>query len=148
MKEEQVTKAIINWLLTNNWEIIAFDFPQSGTGKILHPNKNISEKNKGSIIPDIIAVKKHICIFMENKDRFYLSDFEKLNYIKTSHNYSDAISDLLCNHIIKTMFYGVGLPIKKCKQITTEAKEFVDFVICVNDDNTINVSFNKENIIF
>jgi hypothetical protein len=30
--EEQVTKAILDWLEANDWKIICFDFPQSGTG--------------------------------------------------------------------------------------------------------------------
>ena len=38
MKEEQVTKAVLKWLIANKWEIVCFDFPQSGTGRILHPN--------------------------------------------------------------------------------------------------------------
>ncbi len=53
MKEEYVTKAILNWLETNNWKIICFDFPQSGTGYILHPNEEYrTTKNYGAIIPD------------------------------------------------------------------------------------------------
>lgn len=49
MSEEQVTKLILEWLLNKKWNIIAFDFPQSGTGIYLHPNDQSSEKNDRSI---------------------------------------------------------------------------------------------------
>ena len=35
------------------WYIVCFDFPQSGTGILIHPDSGRSEKNKGSINPDI-----------------------------------------------------------------------------------------------
>ena len=70
MREENVTKNILQWLQINKWEIICFDFPQSGTGVLLHLNDiNRTEKNKGGIIPDIIAVKNGIAVFFENKDK-------------------------------------------------------------------------------
>ena len=54
MREEQVTKNILDWLEGNGWKIICYDFPQSGTGVLLHlNNSNRTEKNKGGIIPDI-----------------------------------------------------------------------------------------------
>ncbi len=43
MTEEQVTKAILNHLVKNCWKIICFDFPQSGTGKYIHPNVSCSK---------------------------------------------------------------------------------------------------------
>lgn len=70
MREENVTKKIIKYLKKNNWKIIAFDFPQSGTGIMILPDDNKSTKNKESIIPDIVAYKDKICVFFENKDRF------------------------------------------------------------------------------
>ena len=81
MREEQVTKAMLKWLMDRNWAIVCFDFPQSGTGKVLHPN-DAGEKNKKSIIPDIVAVQNGVCIFVENKDRFYFPDYEKQNALK------------------------------------------------------------------
>lgn len=37
ISEEKVTINIIKWLKENDWEIICYDFPQSGTGIMLHP---------------------------------------------------------------------------------------------------------------
>jgi hypothetical protein len=83
MKEERVTINILNWLESNGWKIICYDFPQSGTGVLLHPNsdENRTTKNKGGIIPDILATRNSVALFFENKDRFVLSDFEKLKEI-------------------------------------------------------------------
>ena len=67
MTEEQVTKSLLKWLSDHQWEIICFDFPQSGTGRFLHPNGD-TNKNKDTINPDIVAVKDNICLFFENKD--------------------------------------------------------------------------------
>lgn len=88
MREEQVTKSILKRLTANGWEIVCFDFPQSGTGRMLHPNRSNDEKNKDGIIPDIVAVKDCVCIFAENKDRFFYSDFKKQNMLKISGNYA------------------------------------------------------------
>lgn len=33
MKEERVSINILNWLESNGWKIICYDFPQSGTGQ-------------------------------------------------------------------------------------------------------------------
>lgn len=79
MREENVTKKIIKYLKKNEWKIISFDFPQSGTGIMILPDDNKSSKNKDSIIPDIIAHKNNICLFFENKDRFVKADFDKVN---------------------------------------------------------------------
>lgn len=44
MREENVTKKIIKYLKKNEWEIISFDFPQSGTGIMILPDDNKSSK--------------------------------------------------------------------------------------------------------
>lgn len=46
MTEEQVTKAILQYLQNKGWHIVCFDFPQSGTGRVLHPNNADGEKIK------------------------------------------------------------------------------------------------------
>lgn len=148
MKEEQVTKNILKWLITNNWEIICFDFPQSGTGRILHPNGDNKSKNKDTIIPDIVAIKNGICIFSENKDRFCYSDYIKQNSVKVGGDYSDAIRDLLRNHVINEIFYGIGLPLVKHNNASRLAARLVDFILAVGDDGAVNIVYNPVNIQF
>ena len=110
MREEQVTKNILGWLEGNGWQIICYDFPQSGTGVLLHLNSsNRTEKNKSGIVPDIIAVKNDVALFFENKDRFYEPDFNKLHEIKTELNYSDSLDQLLAGLNIGVVYYGIGI---------------------------------------
>ena len=95
MTEEQVTKALLRYLTDNGWHIVCFDFPQSGTGRVLHPDSTDGQKNKDSIIPDIVAVKNNISLFFENKDRFYFPDYKKVNELIADNRYTKAIDKLL-----------------------------------------------------
>lgn len=138
MTEEQVTKCIMKWLMENDWRIVCFDFPQSGTGRFLHPNNSENDKNKGAINPDIVAVKQNTCVFFENKDRFYFPDYEKINYLRSNNDYSHDIDALLSNHPVSNIFYGIGLPSDKHDKRSQEASYLVDFIIGVNADMTIS----------
>lgn len=132
MNEEFVTKSIIRYLKRNGWNIFAFDYPQSGTGFLIHPNDRLS-KNKESLIPDIIANKDSKCIIMENKSYYCSDDFTKLNELKTSDIYSNDLNNLInrigCNEIL----YDVGVPdnvniMNKPQNILN----LVDFLVTVN----------------
>lgn len=148
MREEHVTRAILKWLIANNWSVVCFDFPQSGTGRFLHPNGENEDKNKDSINPDIVAVKAGICIFSENKDKFYYPDYKKQNQLKTTDDYSNSISDLLKNYFVEQIFYGIGLPTSKHKQRSINSAHLVDFILGVDDDKSIQILWNPNNIMF
>ena len=128
MTEEQVTKALLQYLTDNGWHIVCFDFPQSGTGRVLHPNNADGEKNKDSIIPDIVAVKNNISLFFENKDRFYYPDYQKVNGLIVDNQYTTAISTLLNEYAVKNIYYGIGLPtIKHKKKSQNSATVFTSY---------------------
>lgn len=148
MTEENVTKSILKWLKNNEWEIVCFDFPQSGTGQFLHPNNSESEKIKGAINPDIVAVKNDICIFFENKNRFYYHDYEKQNSLINENDYSNAINILLSNYKVKNIYYGIGLPAIKHSRRSEDAACLVDFIIGVEDNNQISILYNPKRIQF
>lgn len=148
MTEEMVTKAILNWLTKSDWEIVCFDFPQSGTGHFLHPNNSKSEKNRGAINPDIVAVKSNVCVFFENKNRFYLLDYEKQNELINGDEYSIAIEKLLSNYPVTEIYYGIGLPIIKHSNKSRKAQHLVDFIIGVEENKDISVLFNPKSIMF
>ena len=141
MTEEQVTKAVLNWLEKNGWKIICFDFPQSGTGVSLHPNEEIrTTKNRGAIIPDIVAIKGRSVVFFENKDRFVLDDFLKIKELRKSSNYSNSIKKLLSGCNYEQIVYGVGLPITDdAEKKTMENLEKIDFAVFVSADKSITV---------
>jgi len=137
MTEEQVTKAILACLINDDWNILAYDFPQSGTGKMLHPDESFSEKNKDGIIPDIVAVKGICCLFFENKDRTVENDFKKIAAIRDGDAYKSAITLLLKDYPIERIYYGIGLPLAKYGAKTKTLAKIVDFVVGVTVDSQI-----------
>ncbi|WP_373700654.1 hypothetical protein [Neisseria dentiae] len=145
MKEERVTLNIIKWLQETNWVIICYDFPQSGTGIILHPsNGKINEKNKGGIIPDIIAVKDNQAVFFENKDKFVLSDFEKIYLLKTTSIYINSLYKLVGD---RKLAYGIGIP--KLSESIDKAlnhKEKVDFIVTTDDTGAVYINYDLHQV--
>lgn len=148
MREERVTINILSWLEENGWQIVCYDFPQSGTGILLHPNgDNRTEKNKGGIIPDIIAVKDKIALFFENKDRFYQPDFDKLFEIKTENNFSDSLNQLLSGFSISKIVYGIGLPeVKKHLEKSKTQLDKIDFLISTNENKNVEIHYDIEKV--
>jgi hypothetical protein len=150
--EEVVTKKILNWLKSNWRDIICFDFPQSGTWYVLQINNDL-RVNKGQdiIIPDIVALKSWKCVFFENKNRFVLADFEKVNKLKTTNNYSESIDKLLCKYNITDIYYGVWLPLyNESLSKIDKYLDLVDFVVVLNlsnQDERVEVLF-QSNVIF
>lgn len=134
--------------MSNGCHIICFDFPQSGTGRVLHPNSATGEKNKDSIIPDIVAVKENVCLFFENKDRFYYPDYQKVNDLIVDNQYTNAIAVLLHDCTVEDIYYGIGLPTNKHKKKSQESAELVNFIIGVAEDKTISILYNPNNIVF
>ena len=147
--EEKVTKVILNWLESNSWKIICFDFPQSGTGISLHLNQELrTTKNKGAFIPDIVAIKNEIVVFFENKDRFVLNDFLKVQELKQTRNYTFSIDKLLKEYVYSKIYYGVGLAYtSKTEEKAQEHLDKIDFAVFCNLDNSIGAIFDT-NLIF
>ena len=148
LTEEQVTKAILDWLEINDWEIICFDFPQSGTGVSLHPNEELrTTKNKGAFIPDIVAIKNQTVTFFENKDRFVLDDFIKIQDLKQNNDYSTSIKKLLKGFDYSRIFYGVALAQNRNTELKTQDNlDKIDFAIFLTQDKAIKLFFDKEKI--
>ncbi len=133
MNEEIVTKAILKFLKKKGYRIVSFDFPQSGTGFLLHTD-TCKNKNEG-IKPDIIASKGNILIIMENKDRYWKKDFEKMYELKTSKLYKQSLNRLHRDCNTSILKVGIGLP-KSKKRIAKalETKQLVDFIVAVNEN--------------
>ena len=146
MKEENVTKTLLKWLTEAQWEIVCFDFPQSGTGKVLHPNTTTS-KTEGAIIPDIIAYKRGIVVIFENKDRFVMADFNKVQFLRSTSIYDKSLNSLLVNRPYSKIYYGIGMPhsdnnYRKAENNAT----MVDFIVYVKDSGNILTTDNKGTI--
>ena len=146
--EEQATKAILDWLENNGWKIICFDFPQSGTGVSLHPNNDLrTTKNKGAFIPDIVAIKNRIVVFFENKDRFVLDDFVKVQDLRQNNDYSNSLEKLLSDYEYEQIFYGVGIVYSgNAEQRTNEHSGKIDFTVFYHKNRKISIAFDPNNI--
>lgn len=146
--EEQLTKAILDWLEANDWKIICFDFPQSGTGVSLHPNEELrTTKNKGAFIPDIVAIKNGTVIFFENKDRFVLDDFIKVQDLRNNNDYSNSIVRLLAEFEYSKILYGVGLVhSENTEQKTNLHLDKIDFAIFYHENKTIKIQFDPKQL--
>lgn len=131
MKEEKVTKEILKKLQAFGWEILCYDFPQSGTGRLLHPNDRGS--NEPSINPDIIAVKDNVCLFFENKERYYYKDFQKQNNLIVNNQYTKDIAKILGPYKIDYIYYGIGLWKTSYGVAAKENQQMVDFIVSVDD---------------
>ncbi len=147
MTEENVTKKIIGWLTDNGWSIVCYDFPQSGTGVFLHPNDS-TEKNKDTINPDIVAVKNDVAVFFENKSYFYFQDFKKVEELRATDKYSNAINTLLQDYSINMIYYGIGYPKEVHKKKAKESLNMVDFIIGVEESGLIEVLYSLPDDIF
>lgn len=135
IKEENVTKSILLWLESKGWEIISFDFPQSGTGILIHPNDRTS-KNAG-FIPDIVTIKDGVVLFFENKDRYVFSDFEKVDNLRHSSDFGNDIQRLLQKYSYSNILYGVAMPFSENNlQNTLNHIDMVDFALLMKDERT------------
>lgn len=142
MREEIVTKAILKFLISKGYHIVSFDFPQSGTGLLLHPNIR-KDKNEG-VKPDIIASKGNILIMMENKAKYWKQDFEKLYELKTSGSYEQSLNKLHRDCNTSILKVGVGIPETKTTVAKAlETKHFVDFIVAVDKNGRCKVIYGE-----
>lgn len=135
MTEEKITLAIIEWLKKNKHEIIAFDFPQSGTGICIHPDDR-SDKTLKTFIPDIIALKNKKLYFFENKGFYCQQDFEKIKKIRETSYYSNDYGKIINRYNAKECYFGIGGPDTKEFQNKALANcESTDFIVSVSGKN-------------
>lgn len=114
----------------------------------MHPNQELrTTKNKGAFIPDIVAIKNGVVLFFENKDRFVLTDFIKVQELKQTTDYADSIVKFLADFNYLKIFYGVGLAnTDKTELKTNEHLEKIDFAVFCQQDNSIKVTFDPNKL--
>ena len=132
----------MKWLHSEGWEIVCYDFPQSGTGRVLHPS-NTTSKTAGAIIPDIVAIKNGIVLDFENKDRFVYSDFEKVAELKASNLYDESFATLLKAHPFTKIYFGIGMPYSENNFKKAEVfSGMVDFIVYLKEDGSLHTTDN------
>lgn len=132
--------------MASGWEIICYDFPQSGTGKVLHPD-NTNSKTEGAIIPDVVAIKGTTVVDFENKDRFVLDDFIKVSSLRDTNLYDRAYSELLDGYSYNHIYYGVGMPYTDQNlSKSIEVIDKVDFAFFMMNDGSFKIIDNLGSI--
>ena len=135
--EELVTLSIIRFLKSMKFDIISFDFPQSGTGMVLHPNNRLG-KNEGVLIPDVIAKNSTKLLILEDKDHYDRSDVVKLRKLKTGETHSREIDKLVDEFALVSVAYGIGIP-DEPKHVDRAKKEACDLDVILAVDAERNV---------
>src|SRR5690606_31229760 len=112
----------------------------------LNPDLRVG-KNKGTIIPDLVAIRQETVVFFENKDRFVYADFEKVRRLRETNDYSFSISRLLGGRFVEKIFYGVGLPLSK----STFEKAYqnfskIDFAVFVSSNENVETLMDPSSI--
>lgn len=108
MTEEQVTKSILTWLSGSGWEILDYDFPGGGTGRKFHVGNGVSEKTKGIVIPDVIALRNNVILILENKSVDTLSDYEKIKQLAESRDFRGQLEAAYPDVGIANVVWGIG----------------------------------------
>lgn len=136
MREENVTMFLLKWLKNDEWIIVAFDYPGSGTGVRLHKNGS-RFRNKDTIVPDIIAVKNGKALFFENKDHFYKKDFDKQYSNIIDGFFSDDVNEVLRPYNVENIKWGIGMPDSKYSKNVEKYEYMVDFLVTVEEEGNV-----------
>ena len=64
--------------------------------------------------------------------------------MRTTDDYSIAISGLLQGRDVQVIYYGIGYPSSSHKRKAKESTELVDFIVGIDDDETVQILYSKE----
>ncbi len=143
MSEAEVTLSIVRWLRGRGWKIVSYDYPQSGTGLFVHPADR-SSKNFKSIVPDILAQKDGKGVWFENKDRYYAPDFNKIRFLRGTHDYDKSLTEAFSG-LPSRLYYGVGLSRKEGEvKKSLNEKGKIEFLVTVDTDETVRVEYASD----
>ncbi len=87
-------------------------------------------------------------LIFENKDRFYLPDYEKLHSLIIDNHYTDDIELLTKGNNIEEYYFGIGLPALKHGKGSRKNAHLVHFIIGVREDNILISLHNPEKLNF
>lgn len=141
MTEEQVTRSIIKWLVDSGWEILDYDFPGGGTGRKFHIRNGGSDKTKGIVIPDVIALRNDVILILENKSVDTLSDYEKIKQLAESSDFRGQLKAAYPDVGIAKIVWGIGFSGQQ-KYISQAAASNVNVVVNVIGDTVETASCN------
>ena len=132
MREEQVTRTILQWLENMGWCILDYDFPGGGTGREFHLSENSSEKNKGIVIPDIIATRDGSLVLFEDKAEDTLSDYQKIRQLSSNPEFSELLRKAYPEKKIDNIIWGIGYS-GTPKHLNQASSYHIDIIVQVVD---------------
>ncbi|MGB9866747.1 MAG: hypothetical protein ACPLPR_02410 [Bacillota bacterium] len=84
--------SVVRFLSEGGWRVVSVDYPQSGCGLALRP-ADCRDKNRGKLIPDVIAVRRNIVMVVESNTKCTRKDIANLAKAK-SEAYLGAIAEV------------------------------------------------------
>lgn len=101
---------------TDGWHILAWDFPQSGTGRAFRLN-TAGNKNAKAFIPDILAEKHGHVLWFENKTKVSRSDLAKCRELSAQTAFLSQVRKE-CGLDDGPVWFGIGLPTAEFRKLT------------------------------
>lgn len=142
MREETVTLAILSFLRAREFEIVSFDYPGSGSGKMLHPDTRTSKN--GGIIPDVIAFRGDLLLILENKDRFVSSDVAKLQPLRLKADYQRDMDKFKRVLGVSRFYFGIGFPDDPNEILKSKCEwSALDVILVVAENSSVREAYGK-----
>ena len=132
MSEEQVTRAILKWLMERGWTILDYDFPGGGTGRKFHVGDIADSKTKGIVTPDIIAIRDKTIIVFENKAVDTLSDYDKVARLREDKEFLGLLRNAYPDEYVECVTWGIGYS-GAAKHREQAGLCGLDIVVCVKE---------------
>jgi hypothetical protein len=97
VKEYSITYGVKNFLLSKNWDVIAYNPPGSqGTFTIPNPSKDGGYRGQtGSESPDVLAIKSNVVLVVECKPSFNQDDAEKMKRLSKNSKKMEILDILI-----------------------------------------------------
>lgn len=142
MTEEQVTKAVMEWLDRNGWEILDYDFPGGGTGRRFRFADAASrqDKNTGAFCPDVVAWRDGLFLLFENKAVDTLSDYGKQAKVKQDPTLPEQLKTAYPEKSFRGIWVALAFAVPFLHGDTAD-KIGIDAVLTVSSDNSVSLAF-------
>ena len=144
MTEENVAKAVMEWLFARGWEVLDYDFPGGGTGRRFRfsGDSSASDKNAGAFCPDVVAWKDGVFLLCENKATDTLSDYGKQTRVKAEPTLADQLRAAYPDKVADAIQTAVAFSGPFIHRDQAESAG-IDFVLTVGEDRSVEVAFTS-----
>lgn len=139
MREEVITKFAIQVLTAMGWQVLAYDFPQSGSTFRLRAASSTTgaTKNQGSIIPDVVAHKGRTVVIVETKPHEDRADVVKLLQLREQwKGYSASLNLLIAPEAYDHVRFGICIGLTEQAISPSTLALDLDFVLGIRDNGT------------